>query len=209
MSKLAANIKSLMREKGISTTELARQINISQPVLHRLATGETTNPRIGTLIPIARFFSVTLDQLLGNTTQITTQSWTTVPLLTLDQIINWLDHRLSMPPLTKFVSTNIPANKNNYAIQINNSVMQPRFSEGTLLIINPDYIPEDQDFIIVHSKGQKYASFKQLLTDGETSYLKSLNSDFQTIPTSKDHRILGTMVQARIDYAYDKKRAPQ
>jgi SOS-response transcriptional repressor LexA len=208
MSKLAIIIKSLMREKNISTTELARQINISQPVLHRLSTGETTNPQIATLIPIARFFSVTLDQLVGNTSQLNTPSWTTVPLLTWEQIINWLDQRSSMAPLTKCVSTNIPANKNNYAIQVNNSAMLPRFSEGTLLIINPDYIPEDQDFIIVHSKGQKYACFKQLLTDGETSYLKSLNPDFQTIPLSKDHRILGTMVQARIDYGYTKKHAP-
>lgn len=206
MNKLAPVMKSLMREKAISITELARQIHISQPVLHRLASGITYNPQIETLIPIAHFFGVTLDQLVGNTplpyskdTHTPAQQWANVPLLKLDQVLNWLDHDLSTKP-TKFVSTDSPVNKKSYAVRLNDSTMQPRFTEGTVLIINPEYPPEDQDFVIAQANDEKIATFKQLLTDGENLYLKPLNPDFPIVQMTKDHRILGTMVQARIDY---------
>jgi SOS-response transcriptional repressor LexA len=212
MSKLAAIIKCLMKEKDISVTELARQTRISQPVLHRLTTGVTYNPQIETLIPIASFFNITLDQLIGRTSlphplniHATTNRWANVPLLGLDQALDWLDNRLSMIP-TEFISTDSLVSPNSYAIQLTGSTMEPRFAAGTLFIIHPEYKPEDQDFVVVHTPGQKQAAFKQFLRDGEKNYLKLLNSDFPVIKMTKNHRILGTMVQARIDYG--KKNAP-
>lgn len=203
MSKLAAIIKSLMREKDISVTELARQTQISQPVLHRLATGTTCNPQIETLLPIAGFFGISIDQLIGNAplsnTLTTAHDWVHIPLLTLDQITNWLaqDPLLN---LTKFVSTDSPTSKNSYAIQLSDSTMQPRFTPGTLLIIDPEYSPENQDFVMAQMDSQKIATFKQFLIDGESHYLKPLNPDFPIIKMNPNDRILGTMVQARIDY---------
>lgn len=206
MSKLAAIIKSLMREKDISVTELARQTQISQPVLHRVVSGVTYNPQIETLIPIAYFFAITLDQLIGNSPLPSStslhsgmQQWAKVPLLALDQVVNWLDQRSTISPRT-FVSTDSPVSENSYAIQLKDSTMSPRFAEGTLLIINPQYHAEDQDFIVVQTAGQKRASFKQVLRDGETYYLKALNPDFPPIKMTPSQRILGVMVQARIDY---------
>jgi SOS-response transcriptional repressor LexA len=206
MSKLAAIIKALMREKDISVTELARQTQISQPVLHRLATGATYNPQIATLVPIANFFAVTLDQLIGNAplsaASVQRQQWAKVPLLALDEVLAWLEHRASIMP-TAFVATDSGISKNTYAIQLNDSTMQPRFVEGTLLIINPEDTAEDQDFVVVHTSDQKRVTCKQFLSDGETQYLKPLNPDFPIIQMNKNHRILGRMVQARFDY--DKK----
>lgn len=208
MSKLAAIIKSLMREKDISVTELARQTQISQPVLHRLTTGATYNPQIETLLPIARFFAISIDQLIGNaplsTLHTTTHHWIRLPLLTLDQITDWLTQGSSLN-LTKFVSTDSLVSKNSYAIQLSDSTMQPRFVEGTLLIIDPKYSPENQDFIVAQIYHQKKSTFKQFLIDGESHYLKPLNPDFPIIKMTPNDRILGTMVQARIDYG--KKNA--
>lgn len=211
MSKLAAVLKSLMREKNISVTELARQTEISQPVLHRLATGATYNPQIETLLPIARFFAVSIEQLIGNTPLPVTknikniiQDWTRLPLLALNQVINWLEHPSSII-LKKFVRTDIPVSKNSYAIQLSDSTMQPRFFEGTLLIIDPEYSPENQDFVVAQLHNQKTVTFKQLLVDGENHYLKPLNPDFPIIRMIHNDRVLGTMVQARIDYG--KKNA--
>jgi len=208
MSKLAAVIKSLMREKDISVTELARQTQISQPVLHRLATGTTYNPQIETLLPIAGFFGISIDQLIGNAplsnTPTPAHDWDRIPLLTLNQITSWLAQDPSLN-LTKFVSTDIHVSKNSYAVQLNDSTMQPRFAPGTLLIIDPEYSPENQDFVVAQIHHQKTATFKQFLIDGETRYLKPLNPDFPIIKMGADDCILGTMVQARIDYG--KKNA--
>lgn len=65
MQQLSSTLKQLMAEKGIKSAELARKIGIGQPVIHRLMSGVTDNPQVHTLQPIAQYFGVTIDQLLG------------------------------------------------------------------------------------------------------------------------------------------------
>lgn len=65
MENLSAILSHLMSEKGIKSAELARKTGVGQPVVYRLMTGATENPQVLTLKPIADFFGVSLDQLLG------------------------------------------------------------------------------------------------------------------------------------------------
>ncbi len=81
--------------------------------------------------------------------------------------------------------------------------MEPRFPEGTVLLIDPDLKPNSLDFAIIHIEGQNLPNFKQILIDGEHTILKPLNSDFKTLLLNKPHKFLGVMVQSRMDF---KKR---
>lgn len=65
MKNLSEVLSSLMSEKGLSSSELARQTGVAQPIIYRLTKGDTTNPQIFTLKPIADFFDISLDQLIG------------------------------------------------------------------------------------------------------------------------------------------------
>ena len=65
MENLSTVLTHLVAEKGISSAELARKTGISQPVVYRLISGETSNPQVLTLKPIADYFGVSLEQLLG------------------------------------------------------------------------------------------------------------------------------------------------
>lgn len=65
MENLSSILSHLMAEIGIKSAQLARETGIGQPVVHRLMTGATENPQVLTLKPIADFFDVSLDQLLG------------------------------------------------------------------------------------------------------------------------------------------------
>lgn len=65
MLQLSSTLTRLMADKGIKSAELARKIGIGQPVIHRLMSGVTDNPQVQTLLPIAQYFGVTIDQLLG------------------------------------------------------------------------------------------------------------------------------------------------
>ncbi len=65
MDNLASILTILMSENNITSAELARKTGIGQPVIYRLMTGTTENPQILTLKPIADYFGVTLDHLLG------------------------------------------------------------------------------------------------------------------------------------------------
>jgi transcriptional regulator with XRE-family HTH domain len=65
MENLSTVLTRLMAEKGISSAELARNTGVTQSVVYRLMTGGTENPQVLTLKPIADFFKVSLEQLLG------------------------------------------------------------------------------------------------------------------------------------------------
>lgn len=65
MENLAATLSYLMSERGIKSAELARKTGVGQPVIYRLMTGTTENPQVLTIKPIADFFGISLDQLLG------------------------------------------------------------------------------------------------------------------------------------------------
>lgn len=66
MSKLAQILKLLMAEQGLSESELARRTGIGQPVVHRMASGETDNPKVATLSPVANYFALSISQLIGD-----------------------------------------------------------------------------------------------------------------------------------------------
>lgn len=68
MSNLATVLTHLMSEMNISSAELARKTGVAQPVVYRLMTGVTENPQILTIKPIANFFGVSIEQLVGMTT---------------------------------------------------------------------------------------------------------------------------------------------
>lgn len=59
-SKLAA----FMAEKRLSQYELARISGVNQPTIQRILSGETADPKIGTLVNIAAALSVSVADLV-------------------------------------------------------------------------------------------------------------------------------------------------
>lgn len=59
---LAENLKSLLKNKEMSVTELARKSGV--PKTNLLAWQSGNNPRIEQLLKVANFFGVTVDFLL-------------------------------------------------------------------------------------------------------------------------------------------------
>jgi SOS-response transcriptional repressor LexA len=208
MKKLSSIIKALMAEIHISESELARRTGVGQPVVHRIASGETDNPKVATLSPIANFFAVSISQLIGDeplpenrlpgTFNPGTHGWMQVPLLSWEQLLNWPNLTDHKP--TQSISTDMHLSENAYALKVRDNTMEPRFPEGILIIIDPAVQPENRDFVIAHIEGQKLPTFKQYFLDGNIGYLKPLNLDFQATPLDKKHRLLGVVVQSRTDH---------
>ena len=65
MSTLSKILTQLIQQRGLSTAELARQTGVAQPVIYRLMTGTTENPQVLSLKPLADYFGISLDQLMG------------------------------------------------------------------------------------------------------------------------------------------------
>lgn len=190
MSALSDNLKKLMWQGRLNETELARQVCISQPVIHRLAKGETTNPNVDTLRPIAKFFDISLEQLIGDEP---------LPLDKPQQGSASLDKWRDIPEISWEEALHWKHNDKPYALRVLDNTMEPRFLPNTLLIVDPTLTPNNGDFVVVNFPDQSIALFKQILFDGQDVYLKSLNSDFQIIKSESNHSFLGVVVEARFD----------
>jgi len=209
MKKLSTNLKALMAELHITESELARRTGVGQPVVHRIASGETDNPKVGTLSPIANFFALSISQLIGDeplpqnrlpgTYNPGTQGWTQIPLLEWEQVLEWPNLTTLAKP-TRSVSADLNLGSNAYALTLKDTTMEPRFPEGTTILVDPTIQPADRDFAVVHVDGQKLPTFKQILIDGDSIYLKPLNADFKAIHLDKNYKFLGVVVQARMDF---------
>lgn len=208
-SSLSKILKGLMTEIGLNESGLARRTGIGQPVVHRICSGETDNPKVETLRPIANFFAISISQLIGDkplpadripgTFNPDAQGWRQIPLLNWDQILYWPNLNQKIVPLPT-ISTDIELGQHAYAVAVRDTTMEPRFPEGTILLIDPNLKPNNLDFAIVHITGQDLPNFKQILIDGGHTILKPLNTDFKTLLLDKPHKFYGVMVQCRMDF---------
>lgn len=65
--KASYTIKKLMADRSVTIHELSQNINIPYPTLAQLLQGRNASPKIQNLVLIARYFKVTVDQLIGET----------------------------------------------------------------------------------------------------------------------------------------------
>lgn len=206
MASLGTVLKELMAQQNLSASELARRTGIGQPVIFRMLSGETDNPKVATLSPLASYFGVTINQLIGETPLTSTTEFTTqphqIPILSWDQAHNWEELLKNPDQLKKaewISASNIPI-KQVYALKIKDNAMAPLFTAGSILLIHGIKKPKNGDYAIIQPRRSKDAIFRQVLIDEDFNYLKPLNPDstkFKMKIFSPGDHYLGVLIQAR------------
>lgn len=209
MNKLAYILRQLMDEQDLTTSELARRTGIGQPVIHRILSSETGDPKVSTLSAIANYFAVSISQLIGDeplpktrlpgTHEVSKFGWNKAPLLSWEDVIHWPENKDKFPELDYLV-TDADVSPDAYGLKVKDTTMRPLFPESTVLIVDPALQPEDRDYAIVHIDQQKQAIFRQILFDGQNIYLKPLNTDFNITPLEGKYEFLGVVVQSRGEF---------
>ncbi|ODN43701.1 S24 family peptidase [Piscirickettsia litoralis] len=203
-------LNHLMNEIRISEAELARQTGVPTTTINRMLLGHTTDPRANTLKPLAQFFSISIDQLLGlspmndripGTFNATNRSaWLTVPLIRWQDSIAWVfkHNSYSLDSHTQWITTDKHISDTSFAVKSLPS-MEPRFREGSTLIVDPNHEYKDGMFVLVTLDGSNVVA-RSVLSDGADIYFKGFD---HAIPTqaynSTTQRILGVIVEARMN----------
>ena len=153
---MANNIRALRQERGISGSELARRIGLSEREFHTLRRWERgeTSPNDEMKSRLAAFFGVSLEALLGlPETDISGASGrVTIPVFGRAEagagILNFdqapIDH-IQKPEYLETVD-------GCYAVMVAGESMEPRFFAGEILIVNPFRAPRKNDFVVVQYK---------------------------------------------------------
>lgn len=200
-TKIAQILTHLMTEKKIRVTELARQVNLPQPTIHRIANGTCEHPHLSSLEPIANFFSITVAQLKGYEPIPWLDRILKVPHLSWENALSWPDNREKIK-YSELILTDAAIGKNGFALKIKDASMEPIFPKNTMLIADPDKKAKDRSYVIAQLGKYPEAIFRQLLIDANEKYLKPLSPDFDQYRMTRltdNDKILSVVIQAKRD----------
>jgi transcriptional regulator with XRE-family HTH domain len=208
---LSNNLQQLMRIHGnISVSELARLTGIPQPTIHHILTGSTRNPRKKALEELSRYFSVSINELIGQeplpavipeaikeNLQIST-----IPVIEWESLKKWPSETIKTQDAQEILIDK-KIDKNSFALVMPDASMEPLFQQNSLLIFDSGKTPKDRDFVIVYLAKEELVAFNRLFIENNTFYLRQGLEDGSIKLTKLDKpndQILGTLIEARIQY---------
>ncbi len=196
ISSLGKNLKILMSREKVSYLELSERTNIPIATLKRLRS-DLANPTLDSLLPIAEYFKITLDQLIGIAPlSLRANSWNYIKIIQWDQVSIW---QTLGENECEYTITDAKISKNNFALIVCNDDW-PGFIKGSILIIDTEMQPKQGDYVVTQRVGSKEATLKQYICYEGKIYLKPLNPDFKSdLLIDNNFNIIGVMVQMKLN----------
>jgi SOS-response transcriptional repressor LexA len=199
--------------EGLTEEELASAVGVPvQTIVTILADEIPQDPAV--LEALARYFRMDADflrtggppfpdgqfELTESTQRSPIGELRKVPLLRwdeTDQMVSSAD-----PPhvihAEAMLETDVPG-KRTFAVQVKDNSMQPLFSEGEIIFVNPDLPSEPGHFVVVESENGRpeEALLRQLLNIDGQAILHPLNRTYKDLPMTTQQRIWGRVVRLR------------
>ncbi len=185
----------------MSPADLARAVDLPTATISRLTTGKSTRPYRSSLEPIAKYFSIDVEQLLGekpleSIANDLPSNFTVsyVPLVNWEQLEERNKDSHSCIPFVGKIS------KLGFATIMPDASMEPFIQIDSVLVFDPELNPKDRSYVLVKLHETNNYVFRQLLVDAEHKYLKPLHPDFSAFKMrllSQDDEIVACLVEAR------------
>lgn len=194
VSKLPHNLRKLMKRHKLSESSLSRQTDIPQPVISRLLSGSTTNPRVSTLLAIAKRFKISIESMVG---------YQDIPSEAAISNINYLyihtnDTLLGSQEPSEMLLSEVSSEYNAYAYLVPHNLFEPHIPPGSHVIFSRNQQPINHALVLVKS-GQNILMRRLLLLDtGDKILYLPAHPNCQYTLTENDE-ILGTALQIRVN----------
>lgn len=196
---LSKNLKELLKKFNLNPTQLGTILNIPAMTVTRLLSGETTDPRISTIKPIADYFKTTIDSLISpNLIPLPKElkphfipliEWDTFNKIKSIQDLNlvtWQNWQ-AIPP----TEDDNPLSSAAFAL-MSRPAMYPRYPNGSVFVIDPLATPEDGNIVLVKIKTNNELTLREIYFDPPDKLLQPLTKGSGTLLyNSKDHEIIG------------------
>ncbi|MBV9575431.1 MAG: helix-turn-helix domain-containing protein [Gammaproteobacteria bacterium] len=199
--KLSKNLNILMAEARLNAEELSRRIGLPASTIKKIRNNKDANPTLSTLLPLAKYFSLTISQLAGDESlpksrikgsyKISSESFNSVPLINWQEAINWPEANNNSHTT---IATEHAYSKCAYALMVEEDDWE-NLAKETILLVDPKLTAEHRDFVIVHKTNQKTPTLKQILFDEGQMYLKPATQKYNIVAFSPEHKILGVVVE--------------
>lgn len=217
-------LQHLMFIEKIRTTELSRRTGLPQPTLHRIVQGLVASPHKTSLVTLANYFKISLEQLQGleplderytikrneikeveklitrTTEQFLKKNWMEVPIFSNTQLQDWPNHTLSENSGVLLLPKSESTHENSLGYIVEDSAMAPLCQPGSTVIVDPKQGINDRQLILFRRKESQQFLVRQVVLDGEICYLKPLSPDFRDYalqPLQSNDIVVGTVIQVQ------------
>lgn len=210
MDEIILKDRLLSLMEGMSESRLARAANIPKATINRILSGRTPDPRASTLIPIAQYFGVSLEQLLGvaplpeniplHAKTVAQTNILTLPLISMEKIYLWYCGHYTSHSYQEIVKDEARCVVDTcYLTQVNTTLMQPKFFNKTYIVINTNLDPENEDYVIYYSTALKSTLLRQLIIEQNQRFLICVDSKFHAAITLTNEDVyLGKVVKSEV-----------
>ena len=199
--------------EGLTEEELASTVGVSVETITNILADEPPQDRT-TWEHFARYFRIDVDFLqIGGPPHSAGQfdlkesanpsplgEMRKVPLLRWDQIDQMVIPEVPSRVIQAeaMLETDVPGIR-TFAMQVKDNSMEPLFSEGEVIFVNPDLPSEPGHYVMVDSEQGRPegALLRQLKEIGGQTILYPLNRRYKDLPVTNQHRILGKVVRMR------------
>jgi len=206
METINDRITASRQAQKISKAELARRIGITHASVSKWESG-LNQPKGRYLNDLAAALGVSVDWLLtGNDEAPAAQvkeplsgyhnvepavipKGSRVPIISYVQAGHWremCEQATAFDGNVEYVTASVDVGPRGFGLWLRGNSMEPRFSEGDLLIADPDVIPNPGDFVIA-SNGNEETTFKKYRPRG---YNDAGQEVFELMPLNDDYPVL-------------------
>lgn len=201
LNNLSDNLNILMAKVRISSDELARQIKIPATTIKRIRNNEHANPTITTLIPIANYFSVSLNQLVGielliNTANQPLLKTQKVPLFSWEESIDYDD--IEYTKEAQHIIVERIVSEKAFALIVEDDDLD-FFPKHCIILVDPKVEPLNGDYVIVANIKHNKPSIRKYIVEIDQLYLKSQISGIGITKFTTEYKILGVILQYKVE----------
>jgi SOS-response transcriptional repressor LexA len=198
---VARNLQWLLQQEQLTQQALAEATGVGQPTINRILSGKNLRPRDRTLLPLARRFDVTVDDLrlhdLSQLSGVSTLRGIKIPMVS-SKIAGKVKVGSDWPDRITIYRKVSP---DAFAMDVSDGGMEPRVNKGDRVVVEPRIIPQPGYLVAVRVKDQDSAivrKFKALeATKAKRHYeLHPHDQDYRQYTTRNDEiQMLGVCVE--------------
>lgn len=188
---LLHNINFLMEASGITANILSKKTGVGQATIYKIKDGVISNPTIETIYPIAKYFRLSIDELVGvklySNTPNSNYAKNMIPLISFQDINKYPDSSV-----IRYVNTDFVDVEGKCCVEVDEETHI--FKKDSILILDLIIKYEKYDYVVVKANNSNVFSIKKVVFD-DIFFLQSAQKDLKPhIFNIDDYIIIGVII---------------